>query len=296
MNGALKRFADWLRAQEIDLVHINSAGRTLMLWGATARLFGIPVVWHVRVATKESIADKFAAAVANCLITTSSYVASRFNRKQLDEKIVQIPNPVDLEKFSLKTDGTAWRKAHDLSGGVYVGVFGRFDSWKRFDLALQAMALARKRQPQLRLLMVGDGPQRLTLESLAQRLRLEGSISFVGWQHQPAEVMAACDIVFHPTATEHFGRVFIEAMASGKPVVALKAGGAAELVGHEQTGLLALCAEPEAFAEALVRLAKDEPLRRQMGQAGRARAEALYAPKPIAGQVLSVYNRLLGLA
>ncbi len=296
MNGALKRFSGWLRAQEIDLVHINSAGRTLMLWGAAARLLGIPVVWHVRVATKESIADKFAAAVASCLIVTSSYVASRFSKKRLGEKIVQIPNPVDLEKFSLKNDGTAWRKAHDLSGGVYIGVFGRFDEWKRFDLALQALALARKKEPQLRLLMVGDGPQRLRLESLAQRLGLGESLSFVGWQHQPAGVMAACDIVFHPTPTEHFGRVFIEAMASGKPVVAPKSGGAAELVGHEQTGLLALRAEPEAFAEALVRLAKDEPLRRQMGQAARARAEALYAPKPIAEQVLGVYNRLLGLA
>lgn len=292
VSGRVIALAKWLREQDMDLVHVNSAGRSLLLWGLAARIAGVPVIWHVRVATKEPLTDGLSALIANRLIITSKFVASRFNGKSFQGKIIQVANPVDIEQFALSEENQTWRKEHNVGGSTCVGVFGRFDSWKRFDLALRAFAIAQKSLPGLRLFMAGDGPERLKLEALAEELGLQESASFLGWQPQLSEIMHGMDILFHPTPKEHFGRIFIEAMASGKPVVAPRSGGAAELVVHEQTGILTEKADPQLFAQAILRLAGDPVLRAQMGKAARAQASANYSSKTIAGQIQSVYAGL----
>ncbi len=105
--------------------------------------------------------------------------------------------------------------------------------------------------------------------------------------------MSAIDILLHPTPGEHFGRVYIEAMACGKPVVAADSGGAREIVLSETTGILVPPNDPGALAEALVRLAANETLCQRMGRAGRRRAETLFDAGRVAGLMEDLYDEIL---
>jgi len=278
----------------VDVVHVNTSGRMLFLSGLAARCLGIPVVWHARIAEREPLADRLATSLVDRIIATSQYVAGRFQRGRAKNKVVCIPNPIDLSRFQPNPDGKEWREQNGLPvHSILVGIFGRLDAWKRFDLALRAAALARAKQGSLHFLVVGKGPERRSLERLARDLDLKTSLSFLDWQDDVTKAMSSIDILLHPTPGEHFGRVYIEAMACGKPVVAADSGGAKEIVLSEQTGILVPPNDPGALAEALVRLAANETLCQSMGRAGRRRAETLFDARRVAGLVENLYDDIL---
>ena len=105
--------------------------------------------------------------------------------------------------------------------------------------------------------------------------------------------MCSIDILLHPTPGEHFGRVYIEAMACGKPVVAVDSGGAREIILPEQTGILVPPNDIAALAEALVRLAANETLCERMGRLGRRRAETLFDARRVASLMEDLYDEIL---
>ncbi len=292
-NGAVRNLARWMLDAHVDLVHANAAGRVLVLPALAARLLGLEVIWHVRIADREMLADCWQSAVSSRLVVTSQYVAGRFGLRKAREKITLIPNPVDLAQFHPKRDGTAWRRRAGIADDrVCVGVFGRMDRWKRFDDAIRAAGQASKEESRLQLVLVGDGPERKALEALAKREAI-GSVLFVPWQRDAGEAMAAMDIILHPTPGEHFGRIFIEAMAAGKPVVGVRAGAAPELVENGVTGLLAKPCDISGLADALVHLERDPERARMFGQTGRKKAEEQYSPAVIAQRMLELYETLL---
>jgi glycosyltransferase involved in cell wall biosynthesis len=294
LNGTVLRLARWMSKTGADVVHVNTAGRMLFLSGLAARCLGIPVVWHARIAEREPLADRLATSLVDRIIATSQYVAGRFQRGRAKNKVVCIPNPIDLSRFQPNPDGKGWREQNGLPvHSILVGIFGRLDAWKRFDLALRAAALARVKQESLHFMVVGKGPERRSLERLARDLDLKKSLSFLDWQDDVTKAMSSIDILLHPTPGEHFGRVYIEAMACGKPVVAADSGGAREIVLSEQTGILVPPNDPGALAKALVRLAANETLCQSMGRAGRRRAETLFDARRVAGLVENLYDDIL---
>jgi glycosyltransferase involved in cell wall biosynthesis len=92
--------------------------------------------------------------------------------------------------------------------------------------------------------------------------------------------------------TEGLGTSLLDAMAAGKPIVATRAGGIPEVVGDEETGVLVPPRDHDAMAEAIVRLLKDDTLRRKMGDAGRARARSLFSAERMVQNTLNVYQRV----
>lgn len=294
LNGTVLRLARWMSNTGVDVVHVNTAGRMLFLPGLAARCLGIPVVWHARVAEPEPLADRLATRLVERIIATSQYVAGRFQWGKAQDKVVCIPNPIDLSRFQPGRDGREWRKQNGLPvHSILVGIFGRLDAWKRFDLAIRAAASAGAKHESFHFLVVGRGPERRSLERLARDLGLKTSLSFLDWQDDLTDAMSSIDILLHPTPGEHFGRVYIEAMACGKPVVAVDSGGAREIVLSEQTGILVPPNDPGALAEALVRLGANETLCQSMGQAGRRRAETLFDARRVAGLMEDLYVEIL---
>src|SRR5262249_10857632 len=138
----------------------------------------------------------------------------------------------------------------------------RISDEKRLSVLLDAFAQVRGVVPDARLVVVGDGPARAELESVAPP-----GTRFLGELRGDAlaDVYAAADLFCFPSTTATFGQVRLEAAASGRPVVASAAGGATELVDHETTGLLVAPDDPVDLARALVRLATAPDLRRQLG-------------------------------
>jgi len=200
-----------------------------------------------------------------------------------------IPNGIDIERFRPDVPPIARFERPTV---LFVGRFN--ESRKGLRYLLEALALVRREFPDVLLLVVGPGdPQRY--ERQIERAELGENVRFVG--PVPEELLpsyyTACDVFCAPaTGGESFGIVLLEAMASGRPVVASDIRGFRFVLRHGVEGLLVERKNAEALALALVHLLADPHLRERLGKAGRQRAEQFSWPV-IAQRTLAYYERLL---
>jgi glycosyltransferase involved in cell wall biosynthesis len=210
--------------------------------------------------------------------TLETYAPSRATIAMLEargfERLVLWPRGVDGTLFRPDRPGRA-RVREALGFGpehVVIGHVSRIAAEKNVNYLADALERVEVLRPNARVLIVGDGPARPDLER-----RLGGSARFVGYRsgEDLADHYAAADLFAFASLTETFGNVILEAMASGLPVVAVRAGGPGDTVGDGQTGfLIEPDAPPDRFADALIRLVDEADLRRRMADAARAYAES----------------------
>jgi glycosyltransferase involved in cell wall biosynthesis len=146
--------------------------------------------------------------------------------------------------------------------------------------------------PDARFIIAGEGELRPALERQIKEYHLEKHVLLAGFRPDVLSVHQAFDIFVMSSVTEGLGTSLLDAMAAGKPVIATRAGGIPEVVADGQTGVLVDPRDHHAMAEAIVRLLKDETLRRQMGDAGRSRARALFSAERMVQNTLNVYQRV----
>jgi len=175
---------------------------------------------------------------------------------------------------------------------LVVGMLSTLRPEKGHDTALAAVGTLRSELPHLRLVILGDGPERPRIERLAQPLG--EAVVMAGHQEDVMATLDAVDVLLHPSLHEAFPTALLEAMAASVPVVATRVGGIPEIVEHETTGLLVDAPpDPGAVAAALRRLAGDEPVRRQMGSAGQARFARDFTAAAWARRMRALYDELL---
>lgn len=157
---------------------------------------------------------------------------------------------------------------------------GRLVPRKGIDTVLQALPRLLAEFPDLCYRVAGDGPDRPRLEQMSRQLGVAHAVTFLGRVSQDdlPQVYRAAHIFVLPAreeiaSVEGFGIVFLEASASGLPVVAARSGGAVEAVRHGETGLLVPPGDPDELCQALRTLIREPELRRRLGQAGRQRVE-----------------------
>lgn len=210
--------------------------------------------------------------------TQQTYVPSRTTIELLEgrgfERLVLWPRGVHSSFFRPDRPGRDRIRAEFgwTPEDVVVSYVSRIAPEKNVDFLADALAIVAERRPQMRILFVGDGPSREAVEA-----RMGAAARFAGYRtgDDLADHYAAGDVFAFASTTETFGNVVLEAMASGMPVVALRAGGVGEIVRDEETGiLLDPDAPPDAFARALIRLADRTEVRRRMAEAARAYAES----------------------
>lgn len=199
------------------------------------------------------------------------------------ERITVIANGVDTSRF-VPADAGGTRQAFGLEDdAVVVGGVGRLAVEKGFHHLIAAVAEGVRGGAHLSLVLVGDGPERQALASLARQQGIAERVCFLGVRRDLETVYPAFDIFALSSLEEGSPNVVLEAMACSRPVVATAVGGVPELVTDEQTALLVEAARPEALAAALVRLADNQALRNRLGNAGRARVEEAFTiPRMVA--------------
>ena len=170
-------------------------------------------------------------------------------------------------------------------GPVNVGAIGRLSHEKGFDVLLAAVSGI----PNVRVSIVGDGPERSALETLALRYEIADRVQFRGWVENVWGEMAEMDMLVAPSRREGFGLAVAEAMMAGLPVVASRVGGLPEVVEEGTTAVLVDPGEVADLSAAVVKLAGDGELRQRMGQAGRKRAIRLFSPEKAAASFAQLY-------
>ncbi len=294
------------RRENVALIHSNTSA----VWGgalAASRLH-LPHIWHVHeLITEPALVRRLIAWMINRystrVVAISEAVAAHLlaDSPALAGRISVIYDAVDAERFSPSVDGAALRSAWGaVPQDVLVGVVGRISAWKGQAFFLKAFARALRSQPTLKAVIVGDVAPGETwrkeeLRSLAAELGVAQRIVWAGYHDNAPTVMAALDILALPSIRpEPFGMVIIEAMASGKPVIATAHGGPLESVVDGETGLLVSPADPEEMGAALVRLSDDRRLRAEMGANGRRRAVDVFGFRQHVQAFQDLYHDLLG--
>ena len=230
---------------------------------------------------------------ADLVITTSRYAAARLRELYDPARPPSIvPECIDL---------AAWRGLFSRDRGApdpskfTVLCVCRFYPRKRLELLLRAAARLRPRIPELEIRIAGGGPEEAKLLNLWRRLRLNGTMRWLGNVSQAtlSREYQTCDVFCLPSVQEGFGIVFLEAMAAARPIVAARAAAVPEVVADGVSGLLAEPESDEALANALARLRSDPALRASLGQAGRRAVEQYDAPC-VAGLFLRELTALTG--
>ncbi len=177
-----------------------------------------------------------------------------------------------------------------------IGFIGRLVFEKGVDLLVKAAAAL---PGTWRLVFCGGGPERETLEQLAQELNISDRVVFDGWQDstQMPQYYRKLDVLALPSRTrpnwmEQFGRVLVEAMACGVPVVGSTCGEIPNVIGD--AGLIFQEDDVTQLRRQLLRLQQQPDLRRKLGERGRQRVLAQYTQEQIAAQTVAVYHEIMG--
>jgi glycosyltransferase involved in cell wall biosynthesis len=183
---------------------------------------------------------------------------------------------VDISVFNPDVDRKHVLATHNISNDKIVVLYvGRLAPEKNVDIFLEVYKRFSKKYPgKYQFVLAGDGPLNEELHG-AFPAHENPDLSFLGFIQGKAlsEVYAAADVMLFPSATETFGNVVLEAMASGTPVIGAAAGGVKDNIQHEQTGLLCEAGDANGFESALLRLVEHEAFRQQLAHSGRAYVE-----------------------
>jgi N-acetyl-alpha-D-glucosaminyl L-malate synthase BshA len=175
---------------------------------------------------------------------------------KIKRDIEVIPNFIDLDRFS-KKDHSHFKKAIAPNGEKLLVHTSNFRKVKRIDDAVKVFAEVYKKMP-AKLLLMGDGPERMHIEMLCRELGLYDAVTFLGKQNQVQEILSVCDLFLMPSETESFGLAALEAMACELPVISSNAGGIPELNVDGETGFLCNVGDVKSMAEKAIYLLEDE--------------------------------------
>jgi len=157
---------------------------------------------------------------------------------------------------------------------VIVGIASRFEKIKGLDYLIQSFAQTVNTHENIRLVLIGDGSQRESLQQLAVALGVDTKVSFMGTRSDIPDCLSAMDIFSLPSLSEAHSIGLLEAMRAGKAIVATDVGGNTESVSHEKEALVVNAGDCNALADALSRMVSDAQLRDKLGEAARKRFNA----------------------
>jgi glycosyltransferase involved in cell wall biosynthesis len=207
-------------------------------------------------------------------------------------KILVNPNGVDVSQFRPRAAGAVVRQRLGLESAVVIGFSGTFGVWHGIPTLVQSMRQVLAARPDVRFLLVGDGP----LRELIDRTAVDARVCLTGMlpHAQMPEHLAACDILVSPHGRQADGGEFFgsptklfEYMAAGRPIVASSVGQIAQVLEHEVSALLVPAEDPDALAAAILRLVADASLRARLGQVARLHAETKHTWRQNAERLLA---------
>jgi glycosyltransferase involved in cell wall biosynthesis len=287
---AIARMTRALRRLRPTLVQTHGEGG--LFWGVpAARLAGVPVVSLIYQTHEETLLKTLAARVA--LRQTRQVIAGSRAAEAFARERFHVPaNRVRTIHCGIESDvvpaahGPGCRTSGEWPVLLTVG---RLVSVKGHRTLIEAFALLRCDYPRARLIIVGDGPERISLERQAANLNVASAVTFAGTVYPTREVLARADVFVFPSLVEPQGLVVLEAYAAGVPVVASRTGGIPEMLEDGVDGLLANRGDAADLAEVIRRMIDDESLRAACTMHARSRLPEFDIAK-LAGDYLEIYR------
>lgn len=307
-----------IREWRIDIVHSNSAA--VNAGALVARRLGIPHVWHIRERIgingfmhfrmgDEALTSRIASLSCR-VVPMSHFTGELFFRYGHDQKLQVVYDGVDRHLFDTDRSIQAGRLLRSKWGvpekALLIGKVAAVTSRvKQHEIFIKTAAILSKRHPEVWFAIIGLLPGSVSwarsdivsyfdrLKALVHECGISERFVWAGNILDTGAMMNAIDVLAHTCDLEGFGRVAIEAMAAGKPVVGPSAGGFTESVLDSVTGVLVPPRNPQAMSDALEVLITNPQIREEYGQAGRDRARKAFSPEQHLAAMRRVYMEAL---
>jgi glycosyltransferase involved in cell wall biosynthesis len=298
---AVRRVAAELRADGVQVVH-GYQWRPALIGALAARLARVPVVLaSKRSLSGDSRAERRAWRLLGRLVDAITVNADALRTEAMAHGVhsrwVLVRNGIDLGRFTPSgADAAAARAAVGLDPArPVIGAVGRLEARKGHDDLLRAVARlgGRPGAPPPQVALVGDGPERETLRALAGELGIAGAVRFAGTVPDVRPWLAAMDVFVLPSREEGSSNAALEAMASGRAVIATGVGGTAELIEDGRTGLLVPPRDAEALATALATVLDAPVYAAALGAAARAVVEERYGVARMVREIEALWDDCL---
>ena len=234
-----------------------------------------------------------AAKVISCSSSMKWELENHFHLPS--EKIIVIPNAVDISKYERKVDREAVKRRYGIEPHEKVVLFiGRLVPQKGVEYLLRAIPLILQRYRDVKFVIAGDGWSKDYLEEVARSTGSQDKIRFLGFisDSELTELTISSDVLVVPSVYEPFGIVALEGMAAGVPVVAANVGGLAEIIEHDRTGVLVYPRNPESIAWGVNRVLLDPGYARWLVQNARRKVQEEYSWEAIAQRTIEVYEEV----
>lgn len=281
VQGLEKRLLEIIPRIKPDILHAHSPALNGLAALRVGRRLGIPVVYEVRAFWEDAAVDHGTSRAGGLRYRLTraleTYVLKKVNavtticeglrsdivaRGVPADKVTVIPNAVDIEKFSINGEPDAALKTRlGLQDARVLGFLGSFYAYEGLDLLIQALPRLLARAPEIRLLLVGGGPQEAQLKQMARELNVADKIVFTG--RVPHEEINRyydlVDVLVYPRHSMRLTELVtplkpLEAMAQGRLLAASDIGGHRELIRDGETGILFRAEDPQALADKVLDL------------------------------------------
>lgn len=307
--SSLVKLSRYIRKNRFDIVHTHTS-KAGFIGRLAAKITGVPIILHTihgfpfdeGMNPIKKYFYVFLEKVASCF--TDQLLSQNSEDVQLALKyricvpnqITRIGNGIDINRFKPDSVGegtlSSFRKSLGVSDHLVLMIAELIPRKGCFDF-LKAMQKVLDAFPNVKGVLVGDGPLKSKLEKFKSRLGISESIILPCFQENVLGFLALADVYVLPSYREGLPRSIIEAMAMGKPVVATNIRGCREAVEDGRTGILVPVRDAQALAEAIIYLLQNEERAQEMGRAGRKRAEELFDERKVFQRVEAEYRQLL---
>lgn len=297
---AALRIARWIRRFRADVVHLGNGIRANFDGILACLLTGTPCVCHVKGFEKYGDRERWAASRLASIVCMTEAVREHCEANGIHSpRTVVVYDALDESGFRPRHSPSAVRAELGVPEATpCAGVVGNIQEWKGQLVFVEAMAQVHAAVPGARGLIIGGvhragGAYHERLQQRLRELRLTDVVRITGFRTDIADVMNALDVVVHSSVrAEPFGRVILEGMLLGKPVVATAAGGVPELIADGETGYLTPPGDAARLAERLTPLLQDASRRRQMGQRAQAWARDRFSLDRHVAMMSEIYTNL----
>jgi glycosyltransferase involved in cell wall biosynthesis len=276
--AVLPRLTQLMRVRRIDAVVTVGTGGDKMFWGRLAAWRAkVPVILSAlhstglpdHVERMNRLLTPLTDGFIGCAVPHGKYLAEKEGCPA--SRVFVIPNGVDVQRFRPLPANDALRASLGIEPGApTAAIVAALRPEKNHELFLEVAAQVHRKMPEARFLVIGDGPRRGELETLARKLCVDSAVRFLGTRSDIPELLALSDVLMLTSHMEANPVSILEAMACGKPVVATRVGSIPETVAEGANGFLVLAGDAVGMATQVGHLLADRALAGQMGAKGRA--------------------------